>query len=116
MATVGQNTVSKEEIIGTATTYGQRLGFLIAALNIETEVKEALLAILPAMTPEQVERFSGILEAAYLSEKTIDVDDQLKTTMASIKAEHELALADLENETLVELNTLDGQANKAKEA
>ena len=115
MATVKQDTALKEEIIGTAKAYGQRLGFLIAALDIDDDVKEALLAILPAMTPEQVERFSDILESAYLGDKTFNIDIELKTALERVKTEYDVAHSDLEKETMVELGALATKVNQTKD-
>jgi len=61
------------------------LGFLIASLNLADDVKESLIAILPQMTPDQLNRLSATLESAYQSDKTEGVDQNLQTALDRFK-------------------------------
>ena len=101
-----------EEITGTAKAYGSRLGFLIAALTVEDEVKESLLSLLPEMTPEQIERLSDILESAYLGEQTVSADSELRAELERIKIEYISNKAELEDKTIAKLEVLSGKLNQ----
>ncbi len=101
-----------EEITGTANAYVSRLGFLIAALAVEDEVKESLLSLLPEMTPEQIERLSDILESAYLGEQTVSADNELKSELERIKIEYLSNKSELEGKTITKLEVLSGKLNQ----
>jgi len=89
-----------------AQTFGQRLGFLISALNVADEVKEALLVLLPQMTEQQLWDFSEILEQAYINDKTIEFDQQLIADLKSIVESYDSQSVGLLNETADQLTAL----------
>lgn len=45
-----------------AEALGKRLALLLAAVPLPDEAKEQMAAMIPAMTPEQLERFMELLE------------------------------------------------------
>lgn len=68
---------------------GERLGFLIAGLNLSDEVKESLISILPQMTPEQLDRLISILESTYLNAKTAGIDQDFQIALKKIQNGYE---------------------------
>lgn len=95
-----------EEMINEAEKEGRKLGLLIASLPVSDADKEALLNLLPHFTPEQLMRFSAILEATYLNQKSGNLDKELVETLKNIDAEHKKKMGDLDNKTLKTLDEL----------
>lgn len=86
-----------------AQTLGTRLGFLLAAAPLADDEKQAWFSILPDMTPEQLLRFSDLLEARFLDAATASLDaawEQKLRAFAAARAERETRAA-LEAETAI---------------
>ncbi|MBI5733949.1 MAG: hypothetical protein HY973_03340 [Candidatus Kerfeldbacteria bacterium] len=92
-------------------SFGQRLGYLIASINLTDEVREDLLILLPEMTGQQILDLSNILEDAYLNHKTIDIDEKLTVELNSLADDYN----NKESSLLAETNDkLDSLLNKIK--
>ncbi|MEK7097351.1 MAG: hypothetical protein AAB906_00715 [Patescibacteria group bacterium] len=61
-----------------------KLAALLRDSNMPEDVKNAWVAILPKMTPAQIDRFVNILEAKYLDEQTRAVDDEFGKEIKSL--------------------------------
>lgn len=83
------NNQPPQELVQDAEKEGRKLGLLIASLPISDENKEALLNLLPHFTPEQLFRFSAVLESAYLNKKTEGVDKELEQIISQIQDEYQ---------------------------
>ena len=99
--------ITAKEIKGTARTYGQRLGFLIASLNINNDLKEDLLTLLPYMTLAQIERFSELLQTTYINEQTSLADKRLIVELEKIKLGNDKAQSKLAGQTTTTLANLE---------
>lgn len=78
---------SLEDIKQIAEQRGKRLGFLIASLSVDNEVKNALLDLLPEMNVRQLDQLTDILEANFLQSATGSVEESLKYGLAEIDNE-----------------------------
>jgi len=90
---------------------GERLGFLIASLNLADDVKESLIAILPQMTPDQLNRLSATLESAYQSDKTEGVDQNLQTALGQIQTAYDKEVESADKKALSDLKKLEKDLN-----
>lgn len=86
--TVTKNTLSRQNKLP-ARAFGEKLGFLLAALPISTEEKEAWLEVLPRMAPEQLVRFADLLEARFLDAATSEIDAAWLGKLRDIAAQRE---------------------------
>ena len=68
---------------------GRRLGFLIAALNIEDDAKEAMINLLTKMTQEQINKLTQTLEADFLHAVTNKSDEELVKALLKNDAKFE---------------------------
>lgn len=100
-----QNT-NEEDLKKQAQARGQKLGFLINALNVPQEQKQAWLTLLPEMSLEQIERLADILENQYLQQQTKAIDKDLEKDLSKIKDEHNQALKDLDKQTIDKIKNL----------
>lgn len=63
---------------------GRKLGFLIAGSTLPEKVKLELVALIPKMKLEQIERLLNIFEAKYVDEQTQDIDEKYKKRIKEI--------------------------------
>jgi transcriptional regulator of heat shock response len=59
----------------------KKLVALLSDSKMPADIKEAWLALLAHMTPEQIDRFSAALEVKYLDEKTGAIDKKFKKNL-----------------------------------
>ncbi len=102
-----------EEQVQEAEKEGKKLGLLIASLPISDTDKEALLNLLPHFTPEQLMRFSAILESAYLKGKTSGVDHEFQDMVNKIKDEYDKKVSAAEDKALEAIDELQNDVNKS---
>ncbi len=89
-----------------AKAQGEKLAFLIASLNVPEDQKQGWLAILPSMSPEQLDRFMNILESQYLDQQTKDVDDKFKKDLEEVDKDFAKKEKDLDNQTIKKIQDL----------
>lgn len=53
-----------------------KLAALFRDSNMPDDIKEAWVAVLPKMTPGQIDRLTNVLEAKYLDEQTGFIDEE----------------------------------------
>lgn len=99
-------TITNEDIEIVVEALGKKLGLLISASTMTDEMKQALLDILPAMTPEQIDNLINILEAKYLDEQTGGLNDKLAKDLDKIMNDSNTALDKIDGELLVKLKRL----------
>jgi transcriptional regulator of heat shock response len=84
---------------------GKKLGVLIASLKISAQEQEALLALLPQMDEEQLDRLSSILEASYLQHATAAQDAQLAEALQKIDQKFTDRFANINTHTNKQLDS-----------
>jgi catalase len=85
---------------------GKRLGFLIAALEMSAEQREALFSLLPEMTEAQLEELTDVLEASYLQAATKDVDEKFVGELKNIEENYEEKIGQVNANTAKELDSI----------
>lgn len=85
---------------------GQKLGFLIASLDVSAEQREALLSLLPEMTEIQLEDLTNVLEANYLQAATKDQDVKLSAELKNIEEKYEQTISDVNANTTKQLDDI----------
>jgi ABC-type phosphate/phosphonate transport system substrate-binding protein len=95
------------EIEEVARAHGAKLGALIADSTMPDDVKEALVALLPEMSLEEIERLENILEAKYLDEQTRSIDAEYKEKIASLVEAFKKEEAEAESKELDALKHLE---------
>ncbi|MEK7172727.1 MAG: hypothetical protein AAB723_04385 [Patescibacteria group bacterium] len=98
---------SQEELaIANLEFYARKLAFLLSASTMPEQVKQGWLALLPEMTPEQIERFIDILEAKFLNEATTFVDKKYEKQLQDIFSRYAKEDAKREKSLLKKINAL----------
>lgn len=85
---------------------GKRLGFLIAALEMSAEQREAMFSLLPEMTESQLEELTDVLEASYLQAATKNVDEQFVGKLKNIEEKYEEKVGEINANTAKELDSI----------
>jgi hypothetical protein len=62
----------------------KKLAYLLYHSTLPEDVRHAWFSLIPQMTMEQVDRLLNILEAKYLDEATIDIDEELKDKLKKL--------------------------------
>lgn len=68
--------ISEVELLS-AEEHGKKLGLLIASLDVDEATREAMFALIPAMSLEQLRELTTVLEASLAAAATAGVDKQL---------------------------------------
>ncbi|MFW0862583.1 MAG: hypothetical protein ACKKL6_03270 [Candidatus Komeilibacteria bacterium] len=89
-----------------AKSQGAKLGFFISALNVEDKYKEAILAILPKMSLEQIDRLIAIFEAQYTQQETTGIDESFKKELQNIKDKYDKDIEKVDNKVIEGLEKL----------
>jgi len=90
-----------------AVSKGRKLGFLIATLPADDEIKEALVTLAENSSYEELEKLSDALEMLYLNAGTRDIDDQFKKNLALFKQEAETSEQKITDEFLAKLSAIE---------
>lgn len=104
---MSQNTLTPEQVKAQAEAQGRKLGFLLASLKISKDTLEAILSILPALSLEQLERFSAVLKKNYLNVLTGDIDARIKRDLENIRADYRAREQTAEKKALEELDKVE---------
>jgi hypothetical protein len=67
---------------------GNKLGFLISSSTIPEDAKLELIALLPKMSLEQLDRLLNIFEAKFLNDQTQEIDKVFQEKIKKISQEH----------------------------
>ncbi len=106
MAVASVEELSTQDLLTAARGHGKKLAFLIAAMNLKDEEKEAMINLLPAMSLEQLERLEATLEMQYLESKTAHLNAEAGETLELIQQQYEAEMAKLEKDTADALNNI----------
>jgi len=79
---------------------GRRIGFFLAKLGLDPEVKQELASLISQMSLEQIGRLEEILEAKYVFQSTFEVEKKYKKEIENLvkelKEEREKLKSDFE--------------------
>ncbi len=98
--------LNADDLKEVAKAQGEKLAFLIAALNVPEDQKQGWLALLPSMSPEQLDEFMNILESQYLDQQTKDADVKLKEDLEKLNQDFSKKEADLDQQTIKKIQDL----------
>ncbi len=70
-----------------ARALGVKLGLLLAATPLSEDERESWLALIPEMTPEQLIRFSQLLEVRFFDAATAGLDAAWRTELTAVAAD-----------------------------
>jgi len=96
----------KNEIVNNLTIQAKKLAIILDNANISQDVKDALAAILPQMTLEQIDRLLNIMEAKYLDEQTGEIDEKYKKELERLVEEFKKAQFTNKNKLLDQIKQL----------
>lgn len=94
------NTANKEL---EAVAVGQKLGVLINALEIGSEMRGALMALLPELDENQLKQLVLFLEASAAQAETADLDAELRREIMRIKTDYDAAVEKADSAAMAEL-------------
>ncbi|PIZ82020.1 MAG: hypothetical protein COY02_00790, partial [Parcubacteria group bacterium CG_4_10_14_0_2_um_filter_41_6] len=103
--------LTEQELREIARAKGKKLAFLIASLNVDNETKEAIMALLPGMSLEQIERFLDILESKYLQQETQGIDEDFKKELERVGDEHKKASFAIDKQALEKIKAMGKELN-----
>ncbi len=90
-----------------AISQGRKLGFLIAKSELlSDEEKEALLTVLPEMSPEQLDELTVTLEAQHVLQQKDPNDAVVKEGLVQAEDEYNQAMDKASGDTLKKLDQL----------
>ncbi|OGG42473.1 hypothetical protein A3A21_02680 [Candidatus Jorgensenbacteria bacterium RIFCSPLOWO2_01_FULL_45_25b] len=98
--------LSPEVIEELLALYGRKLGFLIAALNVSPDIKEAWIEAVQAMSLKEMEKLLNVLEAQYLHEQTLEADEKLREEMEKLVHSFEKKKEENDTEALRKIQKL----------
>jgi len=74
--------------IASAQAFGARLAWLIQNAKISDEVKESLVALVPNMSAEQLDKLSELFMSDFLNQETADLDEKFKKEIEKLKTQN----------------------------
>lgn len=101
----------QEDIEKEANQLGERIGLLLAASDLPDEVKAGFVAMIPEMTPEQVDRLIALLEANV--KETIAIEEQqLGRSVQEAQKAYEAARKEEEQKAVNSLKAIENLLNQ----
>ncbi|MFA6171732.1 MAG: hypothetical protein WCW77_04275 [Patescibacteria group bacterium] len=95
-----------KDLVKYAEELGKKIGFLIAALNIPDEAKDAFMEIIADFSLAQLERLAGILETRLINDETGQIEDELRKELEKIRSDYFKEEKALNQETADKLKAL----------
>ena len=92
---------------------GERLALLLAAADMPDDVKAGFVAMMPKMTPEQLDRLMNILEAN-VHDTAVGENKELGEAIQKAQAEYEAAQAAAQQKALSALDDIEAALKQAK--
>lgn len=90
----------------TAEEKGRKLGLLIVSLKITDNEREAMLALLPHMSEEQLNDFIDALEINYLQAMTQEQDNKLAEDLQKVDERFAVTISQINADTNKALNSI----------
>ncbi len=100
------NNNDKNKIINNLIVQAKKLAIILDNSNISQDVKDALAAILPQMTLEQIDRLLNIMEAKYFDGQTREIDEKYKKELERLVEEFKMAQFTNKNTLLDQIKLL----------
>lgn len=82
--------------------FGKRLAMLLKAADIPMDVKEAIAALVPIMTPEQMDQLAQLLEREVTSGVASDLAE-LKQSMQAVQDEYEASVKQAQDKAMARM-------------
>ena len=103
---------SQEDFEAEATAVGERLALLLVAADLPDDVKAGFAAMIPEMTPEQLDRLIHILEAN-VRDTAVEENKQLGEEIQQAQSSYEQQQKAAEKQALKELDEIEQLLNAA---
>ncbi len=97
---------SQEEFETQAKAVGERLAMLLVAADLTQDVKDGFAAMIPQMTPEQLDRLIKILEAN-VHDTAVAQEADLGKAVQATQSAYELQRQAAEKKTMAELDEIE---------
>lgn len=97
---------SQEDLEKEAKAVGERLAMLLVAADLPDDVKAGFAAMVPEMSPEQLDRLMKILEAN-VHDTTVVQEEELGKAVAHAQATYESERQAAEKKAMAELDEIE---------
>lgn len=101
----------QEDIEKEAIQLGERIALLLAASDLPDEVKAGFVAMIPEMTPEQLDRLIALLEAN-VKETIVLEEQQLGRSVQEAQKAYEAARKEEEQKAVNSLKSIENLLNQ----
>ncbi|MBI4591861.1 hypothetical protein HY733_00190 [Candidatus Uhrbacteria bacterium] len=101
---------TQEEFEKEAKALGERLALLLVAANLPEDAKAGFAAMIPEMSPEQMDRLIKILEAN-VSDTAVAQEAELGKALQAAQATYESSRQAAEKKTMTELDEIESLLN-----
>jgi hypothetical protein len=92
---------------------GERFALLFAAADMPSEVKEGFMAMMPEMTPEQLDRLMKLLEAN-VHDQAVSENKDLGEAIQKAQGEYEAAEAAAQQKAMAALDEIEAVLKQAE--
>ncbi len=93
------------------TQLGERIALLLVASDLPNEVKAGFMAMIPEMTPEQLDRLIALLEAN-VKETTVAEEQQLGRSVQEAQKAYETSRKEEEQQAIKSMEVIESLLNQ----
>jgi hypothetical protein len=111
MSNVATPSIPLEEAEEVFEVLAKKYALLVVGSGLPEDVQDALVAVLPTLTMPQIVHIVGVLESAYASKKTNEVDQQLIASLTSVVQGHQERQAQRNQDLANEVRALSQQVS-----
>jgi predicted HAD superfamily phosphohydrolase len=97
---------AQQDLEKEAKQLGERLGLLLLSASLPDEVKEAIIVMIPEMTPEQIDSLIHMLEQNIAGTAEIEAREFLEN-IKSVEVAHQKEAKALQEKTLSDLEEIE---------
>lgn len=105
--------MNPQDIEQEAKQLGERLALLLAAADMPDDVKAGFVAMMPEMTPEQLDRLMKVLEAN-VHDTAMGQNKELGETIKKAQAEYEASQAAAQAKAMSALDEIEASLKQAE--
>lgn len=105
--------MNPQDIEQEAKQLGERLALLLAAADMPDEVKAGFVAMMPEMTPEQLDRLMKVLEAN-VHDTAVGQNKELGEAIKKAQADYEAAQTASEQKAMSALDEIEASLKQAE--
>ncbi|MBI2472964.1 hypothetical protein HYV70_00205 [Candidatus Uhrbacteria bacterium] len=102
---------SQEDFEKEITQLGERIALLLVASDLPDEVKAGFMAMIPEMTPEQLDRLIALLEAN-VKETAVAEEQQLGRSVQEAQKAYETSRKEEEQQAIKSMNAIETLLNQ----